>query len=92
LGGVAYDAWGNTFDVITQERIKKELVYQAKKYNTDATVIALAWLLLHPSNISPIVGTTNKLRINQSITALDINYQPEDWYRLLEARNGYRVP
>jgi predicted oxidoreductase len=92
LGGVAYPAWGNTFNSETEVRIKQELAVQAQKYNTDATVIILAWLLLHPAGIMPVIGSTTPSRIESAVKALDIPYTPEDWYRLLEARNGVPVP
>ena len=54
--------------------------------------IALAWLLLHPAAISPLIGSTTPTRIAAAARALDIDYSREDWYRLLEARNGEQVP
>lgn len=91
LGGVVYPAWGNKFDVDTEKRIATELSQQAKKYGTEPWIVILAWLLLHPSNISPLIGSTNKSRIAQAVTALELEYTREDWYRLLEARNGHGV-
>ena len=52
----------------------------------------LAWLLKHPAKILPIIGTTTPSRIKDAKQALDIHYSREDWYRLLEARQGYAVP
>lgn len=74
------------------ERISKELEYQAGKYQTEDWIILLAWLLKHPAKIFPVIGTTNPDRINKAKKALDIDYDRADWYRLLEARNGYAVP
>lgn len=42
--------------------------------------------------ILPIIGTTTPSRIKAAKQALKIDYSREDWYRLLEARNGYPVP
>jgi len=92
LGGVAYPAWGNTFTVEDEMRIKSEFDFQAKKYNTENWIIMLAWLLKHPAKILPIIGTTTPSRIKDAKQALDIHYSREDWYRLLEARQGYAVP
>ncbi|MCP4180945.1 MAG: aldo/keto reductase [bacterium] len=92
LGGAVYPAWGNTFTEKDKKRIKTELESQAAKYNTDIWIIVLAWLLKHPSKIIPIIGSTNPQRIKIAKKALDINYSREDWYRLLEARNGNQVP
>ena len=92
VAGVAYPAWGNTFTDEDDARIRAELARQCKTYDTEDWLIALAWLLKHPANISPIVGSTTPDRIRAAGTTLDIDYSREDWYRLLEARNGKSVP
>ena len=92
IAGVAYPAWGNTFDADDEARIGAELLRQSQIYGVDAWQIALAWLLIHPAMISPLIGSTTPERIAAAAAALDIEYSREDWYRLLEARNGERVP
>ena len=92
IAGVAYPAWGNTFTDEDTARIRAELEIQSEKYNTEDWLIAVAWLLKHPAGISPIIGSTTPDRIKAAVTALDISYSREDWYRLLEARNGVSVP
>lgn len=92
LGGVAYPAWSNTFTKQDQFRIKKELELQSKKYNSENWIIILAWLLRHPAKILPMIGSTTPSRITSAKQSLDIDYSREDWYRLLEARNGCPVP
>ncbi|MBU0713618.1 aldo/keto reductase [bacterium] len=92
LGGVVYPAWGNIFSPDDEQRIKAEFDRQAAKFNTENWIVMLAWLLKHPARIFPIVGTTNSSRISASLQALEIDYRREDWYRLLEARNGQPVP
>ena len=92
LGGVAYPAWGNTFSTADEQRIKIELAQQADKYNCQPWQLILAWLLKHPANISPIIGSTTPERILAAKQALKIKYSHADWYRLLEARNGLEQP
>ena len=92
LGGVAYPAWGNTFTEEDEKRIELEFDRQAQKYGVDSWVIALAWLLIHPAGIFPIIGTTTPDRMLESARALELDYSREDWYLLLEARNGTSVP
>lgn len=91
LAGVAYPAWGNTFSADDELRIGKELAQQAHKYDCQPWQVILAWLLKHPANICPIVGSTTPERIITATKALELNYSHEDWYRLLEARNGHSV-
>jgi predicted oxidoreductase len=92
LGGVVYPAWGNTFSAADELRIKRELVIQAKKYDCLPWQLILAWLLKHPANICPIIGSTTPERIIAAKQSLALNYSHEDWYRLLEARNGQELP
>ncbi|XQW83815.1 aldo/keto reductase [Thalassotalea piscium] len=92
LGGVAYPAWGNTFNTDDEQRIKIEFEQQAEKYQCATWQIMLAWLLKHPAQIFPIIGSTTPERIKAATSALELNYSREDWYRLLEARNGMTVP
>ncbi len=92
LGGVAYSAWGNTFSAQDEQRIETELAQQAEQYQCAPWQVILAWLLKHPAGICPIIGSTTPERIIASKKALELNYSREDWYRLLEARNGVSVP
>ena len=92
LGGVVYPAWGNTFSTADEQRIETELARQAKEYDCLSWQLILAWLLKHPANICPIIGSTTPERIDAATKALEIKYSHEDWYRLLEARNGQAVP
>ena len=56
------------------------------------TTIALAWLLKHPAGIVPIVGSTNPGRIAEAVRAEGINLSRDEWYSLIEAARGERLP
>ena len=92
LAGAIFEAWGNTFNDGDKARLDGELARQAERYATSKANLALAWLLRHPASIAPIIGSTTPERITEAVAALDIDYTREDWYRLLEARNGHEVP
>ncbi|GHE78041.1 aldo/keto reductase [Thalassotalea profundi] len=92
LGGVAYPAWGNTFTTDDEFRIKQEFDLQAQKYECEPWLIMLAWLIKHPANIFPIIGSTTPERIRAATQVFELSYTRDDWYRLLEARNGESVP
>jgi predicted oxidoreductase len=64
----------------------------AARHGVNRTVIALAWLLKHPSGIIPIVGTTDPGRIREAVRADEIDLSREDWYRLLVAARGEKLP
>ncbi len=73
-------------------RIKKVLKTLSEKYNISEDAILLAWILKHPANISPIIGTTNKERIKNSKKALKVELELEDWFTLLVECQGHKVP
>lgn len=54
--------------------------------------IALAWLLKHPGHIIPIIGSTNPANIQEAARAADVDLTRDEWYRLLEAARGERLP
>jgi predicted oxidoreductase len=73
-------------------RVHRMLDNIASKYGTTRTVIALAWLMKHPSGIVPIIGSTNPDRIHESIKADDVELTREDWYNLFLAARGEKLP
>jgi predicted oxidoreductase len=64
----------------------------AKARGASRTTVALAWLLKHPSNIQPIVGSTNPDRIREAAQAEALDLTREEWYRLLLAARGEPLP
>lgn len=91
LGGVAYPAWDGNLSEEQTRRVQSELQLQGEKYGAEPWVVVLAWLLRHPAGIAPIIGSTRPDRIAAATQALHIEYSTEDWYRLLEVRNGAEV-
>lgn len=74
------------------ERIKTELVHLCKKYNATESQLLLAWLYKHPAKITPVIGTTNIQRIKEATKAQFIKLETEDWFSLLVASQGHKVP
>ena len=64
----------------------------AKARGVSRSVIALAWLMKHPSRIIPIVGSTNPDRIREATKAAEIELTREEWYRLFVAASGAPLP
>jgi predicted oxidoreductase len=64
----------------------------AKARGVSRMVIAFAWLMKHPSHIVPIVGSTNPARIREAVQADAIDLTRDEWYRLLVAARGERLP
>ena len=74
------------------ERIVEALDTIAEARGTSRIVVALAWLLKHPTGIVPIVGSTDPANIREAAKADAVELSREEWYRLLEAARGERVP
>ncbi len=82
----AADATGHTRDVImVLDRL-------ADAYGTDRTAVALAFLLAHPAGVIPIIGTQTPARITAATRAYDVPLTRRDWYDILEASRGARMP
>ncbi len=64
----------------------------ASEYSVDENAIVLAWLLRHPANIQAVIGTTNSERLVKTAKGANIELSREQWYGLLEAVRGDRVP
>lgn len=64
----------------------------AKARGSSRTAVALAWLMKHPANIIPIVGSANPANVRQAATADLLELSRDEWYRLLEAARGERLP
>ena len=64
----------------------------AEKRGVNRTVVALAWLLKHPSRIVPIVGSNNPEHIRDAAQAADVELTREEWYQLLIAARGEQLP
>ncbi|MBQ0786778.1 MAG: aldo/keto reductase, partial [Oceanihabitans sp.] len=54
--------------------------------------LLLAWILKHPASIHPVIGTTNPKRIENAVQAMAIQLELEDWFKILVACQGHKVP
>jgi len=64
----------------------------ARERDVSRGVIALAWLLKHPSGIVPIIGSADPKNIRDLTQADGLELTREEWYQLLEAGLGERLP
>ena len=72
-------------------RIKPVIERLSDKYSCSVDQILLSWVIKHPAKINPVIGTTKKERILNSVKAINIDLDIEDWFLLLEASLGKRV-
>ena len=95
--GITPMSWsplGSVFKEDTEQtrRIHKQLGELMDKYNATEDQLLLAWILKHPANIHPVIGTTNTKRIVDAVKATDIDLELEDWFLILVASQGHKVP
>jgi predicted oxidoreductase len=64
----------------------------ARRHDASRTVVALAWLLRHPTKIMPVIGSTSPERIREATKALELQLTREEWYELLIAARGEPLP
>src|SRR6185295_6188300 len=67
--------------VYRPEKFLPALESIAKERGTSGMVVALAWLLRHPSKIVPIIGSTDPQRIREAVKAAELELTREEWYR-----------
>ena len=91
---MAWSPLGEVFKNDTEQtrRIHKCLGSLLEKYSATEDQLLLAWILKHPANIHPVVGTTDQIRIKEANKTLQINLELEDWFSILVASQGHKVP
>jgi len=75
------------------QRLSAASQNMSSRYN-GATLeqLAYAWILAHPSQPLPIVGTNKLERLQAAVQAVAIVMEREDWYALWEAAQGRKIP
>jgi predicted oxidoreductase len=64
----------------------------AGRQGVSRTAVAYAWIMAHPSGAIPIVGSQQPERIAQSVEALKVTLSRAEWYAVLTASRGERLP
>lgn len=63
----------------------------ATKYHVQKNAIAVSWILRHPAEIMPIIGTTKINRIREIVQAENVCLTRQEWYSLYLA-SGHDLP
>ncbi|MCG7588122.1 aldo/keto reductase family oxidoreductase [Photobacterium sp. OFAV2-7] len=103
LNGIQLQAWGCLARGMFSEsglhsdhenvRVTTEYIMTlCEKYQVPSEVIVLSFLLRHPANIQPVIGTTNIERIKACATAPEITLTREEWYSLFVKARGHALP
>ncbi len=73
-------------------QLRDAMELMARERNVTRAQIAIAWLLKHPSGIMPIIGSADPRNIADLAKATTLELSREDWYGLMEAAAGERLP
>ncbi|WP_245942373.1 aldo/keto reductase [Sphingomonas gilva] len=68
------------------------LAEHGARFDADASAAALSWIMAHPARIIPIVGSQNPARIAAAADAWRVGWTRAEWYAVLQAGMGERLP
>jgi predicted oxidoreductase len=72
--------------------VREALAKLAVKYETTPGTIAFAFLLTHPAPVTPIIGSRTPERLREAVAAAKITLTRADWYKIVEAARGEKMP
>ena len=85
-------AAGELSDSPRTDRVIAALEAIARRDGTSRTAVAYAWVMAHPARPVPLIGSQNPARIREARTAYAVHLTREDWYGILAAARGARLP
>jgi predicted oxidoreductase len=74
------------------KRVKAALTDIAQRHDASPEAVALAFLRAHPAAITPILGTRTPDRLKACLSCQQFELSRADWYAILEASQGARMP
>jgi predicted oxidoreductase len=98
--GIALPAWsplaggrlGEASPAAELVKVCETLDALAKKYGLTRNAIAMAFIQRHPAGLTPIIGTKTPQRFRESLAGATCDLTRREWYDILEARLGRRMP
>lgn len=88
---MCWNPLGNYFES-KNDKLKSTVSELAKKYNTDESGILVAWLRKIHYQIFPVIGTSNKARMEKASTYGEIELEAQEWFLLWEVARDCQVP
>ncbi|MEQ9297786.1 MAG: aldo/keto reductase [Cyclobacteriaceae bacterium] len=73
-------------------RVREVLTRWSEEKGKGMDQLLFAWLLRHPANIIPILGTGKIGRVEKAIEALEIDISRQEWFELWQVSAGEEVP
>jgi len=89
LGGGKLFNPSKDFDFVNR---RQRLLQVAKKYNWELDEMAYLFLLHHPVGIKPVTGSSVLERIQKAQKCTSVSISDIQWFEILEASQGHKVP
>jgi len=83
---------GALADGARTDRVIGALDAVAQRAGTPRAAVAYAWVMAHPARPIPLIGSQNPQRIREARQAYAVHLTREEWYRILVAARGTRLP
>lgn len=98
--GVAVMAWsplgggriGNPGQDMRAQAVCSALDAMAARFNVSRAAATYSWIMAHPAAIIPIIGSQTPARISEAADAFKIVWTRADWYNILVAARGEKLP
>jgi predicted oxidoreductase len=74
------------------DRVIAALDAVAQRAGTPRAAVAYAWVMAHPARPIPLIGSQDPGRIRAARQAYAVHLTREEWYRILVAARGARLP
>ncbi|AWY00966.1 oxidoreductase [Marinomonas primoryensis] len=86
-------AGGNIFSGTDEKAKRVQIVLKTVAEEMDCAVdqVVVAWLLRHPSDICPVMGSGKIARLAAAVDAMTITLSDDDWFRIWVASQGRSV-
>ena len=68
------------------------LATHGERHGVSAAAAAYSWIMAHPARPIPIVGSQQKTRIAEAADAFRVGWTRAEWYAVLQAAMGERLP
>lgn len=81
-----------TTETEREAAVVAELDRVAEGLGVSRAVAAYSWLMAHPAGIVPIIGSQRPERIAEGAEAMRVQWSRTDWYAVLVAARGERLP
>ncbi|MEL6634197.1 MAG: hypothetical protein AAFQ83_22210, partial [Bacteroidota bacterium] len=73
-------------------RLRQAAAPMMQKYDLAIDQLLLLWLMHHPADIIPVLGTTKAHRLASAAKVIGMEMELQDWFILWEAVEGEEVP